>query len=63
MTVAERASERFHPHPAFGHLLSEGDGIEPGALGQAVSATLGSLSQRERDGERENANIWHKTND
>ena len=38
-----------HPHPAFGHLLLEGEGI--GGAGAWPS----SLSQRERVGERENA--------
>ncbi|MDC0307468.1 hypothetical protein OAL17_00770 [bacterium] len=36
--VCKIKSKSFHPHPAFGHLLLEGGGIERDALGQAPLA-------------------------
>jgi len=55
--IVSKKHSRFHPHPAFGHLLPEGEGIKSTALGQAGPGWRYGcpLSQRERAGERENA--------
>jgi hypothetical protein len=34
-------AKRFHPHPAFGHLLPEGEGIKQDALGPAQGGQKG----------------------
>jgi predicted tellurium resistance membrane protein TerC len=70
MVLTEIVQSRY-PHPAFGHLLPEGEGIKQevgravparrgscGRLGTAIptlAAWPNSLSQRERVGERESA--------
>ena len=58
MVALTKKHPRVHPHPACGHLLPEGEGINGDALGQAACAWRDasvSLSQREKTGERENA--------
>jgi hypothetical protein len=39
--LVQKTSESFHPHPASGHLLPEGEGIQPTTLGQAARVCPG----------------------
>jgi len=43
MAFPKKPFEYFHPHPAFGHLLPEGEGINRNALGQIARGCRSSV--------------------